>query len=70
MPSSIQSVRRAIVNARMIGTNRRQHDWNTPYDMTALALALLALAVLLAAWLVVRAALRGLRTFVRSLWPH
>jgi hypothetical protein len=38
--------------------------------MTTLYLALLALAILLAAWLFVRAALRGLRTFVRSLWPH
>jgi hypothetical protein len=38
--------------------------------MTALYLALLALAFLVAAWLFIRAALRGLRTFVRSLWPH
>jgi hypothetical protein len=41
-----------------------------PHDMTNLYLALAALALLLAAWLFVRAALRGLRTFVRSLWPH
>ena len=38
--------------------------------MTALYLTLTAVAFLLAAWLFVRAALRGLRTFVRSLWPH
>ena len=38
--------------------------------MTALYLTLLALAFLVAAWLFIRAALRGLRTFVRSLWPH
>ena len=38
--------------------------------MTAIYVALAAAAFLLAAWLFVRAALRGLRTFVRSLWPH
>jgi len=36
--------------------------------MTWLLLAALALAV--AGWLLGRAALRGLRGFVRNLWPH
>ena len=40
------------------------------HDMTALSIALLGLAFLVAVWLFIRAALRGLRTFVRSLWPH
>jgi len=38
--------------------------------MTAIYVVLSAVAFLLAVWLFVRAALRGLRTFVRSLWPH
>ena len=36
--------------------------------MTYLLLAVLASAV--AGWLLGRAALRGLRRFVRNLWPH
>jgi hypothetical protein len=36
--------------------------------MTYVLLAVLALAI--AAWLLGRAALNGLRRFVRNLWPH
>ena len=38
--------------------------------MTTGYLLLAALAAAIAAWLIWRAALNGLRRFVRNLWPH
>lgn len=38
--------------------------------MTTGYVLLAALAAAVAAWLVWRAALNGLRRFVRNLWPH
>lgn len=38
--------------------------------MTTVYVLLAALAAAVAAWLVWRAALNGLRRFVRNLWPH
>jgi hypothetical protein len=38
--------------------------------VTTVYVLLAALAAAVAAWLVWRAALNGLRRFVRNLWPH
>ena len=38
--------------------------------MTSAYVLLAALAAAVAAWLVWRTALKGLRRFVRNLWPH
>ena len=38
--------------------------------MTGTYLLLAAIVVAIAAWLVWRAALNGVRRFVRNLWPH
>jgi hypothetical protein len=35
-----------------------------------IAVGLAACAVAIAAWLVSRAALRGMRRYIRNLWPH
>jgi len=40
------------------------------FTITAAYLLLATTAVAVAAWLLWRAALHGLRRFVRNLWPH